>query len=1057
MEQKTWLWRRKSSEKNVLEKSDLLAKEQEKERALKLERSVQDLNEQLSSARTESDAKDDLLAKQAKVAEEAITGWERAETEALSFKQILDDALQQKEVMEEKIDKLDVALKDCHQQLNVSKEEKEHIINEAAKKISKEQEKLRTLEQKLAETNKKIASLGDENSNLCTIVEMKERLIEELNESKALVEANLAEVSKRLDLTEKGNASLKYEVCMLQKELEIRTEERGYNIKSADAAHKQQLESVKKIAKLEAECQRLRVMVRKRLPGPAALAKMRSEVELLGHDNYMELRSKSANSPKSFASRGFVSENGYEAASLLERLRASEDENKILRESLTKKTSEIEHTSSRLSQIERQLKDLSKGHDCYDHIKSSPRMYEHPLASISEGGGHGDNVSCAESWASALISELEHFRNGKPTTPSSRSIGMSDLSLMDDFVEMEKLAVTYVDNRTLLSAQLPSRDSRSCVTTTARSDFTEEAGKELIPVENLSGYITLENYPSWLQDILRVIIQKHHITQKSIDAIFEDVRSALQKQDLFIRGNSSNALNANGNTPRKPQSASLDSFEGIVDTSASHTETANQLSKSNIEKVVSKLIEQVEGIIRRCKKNNDGQLTVSGSDTVSPKSGALNGYVARAFLWETSELTTVLRHFILVCNNLLYGKADPERFISEVSSTLDWIINHCFSLQDVSDMRESIIKHFGGDENCINEFRAVPNSPSLGKNKLDDHDEIKIKGDKIMPLFYTPNGLCSLFEMDIIESRVKESATNRAIPNIELRRSYCEEKIENGNSGNEAPITQVPESEQRTSNFRAEPEAVKESKLIDENHKLEYTAVKVELNETRKRFSSLKVEVENEISTSESEAVAASKGSPKHIIGQEENQLRTSSEIALASEKLAECQETILNLGKQLKALASPKDAALLEKVMLSPTTARPNRRLQLLDHMLAEDGANFEDPNFPQTKEIICTEPRNQQDSTAENPKPGSLNGRNVHTDDNRVSNGSVQATTHPVIANKHTHEGDVEMLALVPKTQRGGTSLLRKLLLRKKESKNTKKLTLPISSFEGKELKGV
>ena len=33
-------------------------------------------------------------------------------------------------------------------------------------------------------------------------------------------------------------------------------------------------------------------------------------------------------------------------------------------------------------------------------------------------------------------------------------------------------------------------------------------------------------------------------------------------------------------------------------------------------------------------------------------------------------------------------------------------------------------------------------------------------------------------------------------------------------------------------------------------------------------------------------------------------------EIIVASEKLAECQETIVNLGKQLKALVAPKDAS---------------------------------------------------------------------------------------------------------------------------------------------------
>ncbi|KAG6419694.1 hypothetical protein SASPL_116203 [Salvia splendens] len=47
---------------------------------------------------------------------------------------------------------------------------------------------------------------------------------------------------------------------------------------SADVANKQHLDGVKKIAKLEAECQRLRGLVRKKLPGPATLAQMKLEV-----------------------------------------------------------------------------------------------------------------------------------------------------------------------------------------------------------------------------------------------------------------------------------------------------------------------------------------------------------------------------------------------------------------------------------------------------------------------------------------------------------------------------------------------------------------------------------------------------------------------------------------------------------------------------------------------------------------------------------------------------------------------------------------------------------
>ena len=55
-------------------------------------------------------------------------------------------------------------------------------------------------------------------------------------------------------------------------------------MKSVDAANKQHLEAVKKIAKLEAECQRLRSLVRKKLPRPAALAQMKMEVETLGKE-----------------------------------------------------------------------------------------------------------------------------------------------------------------------------------------------------------------------------------------------------------------------------------------------------------------------------------------------------------------------------------------------------------------------------------------------------------------------------------------------------------------------------------------------------------------------------------------------------------------------------------------------------------------------------------------------------------------------------------------------------------------------------------------------------
>lgn len=163
-------------------------------------------------------------------------------------------------------------------------------------------------------------------------------------------------------------------------------------------------------------------------------------------------------------------------------------------------------------------------------------------------------------------------------------------------------------------------------------------------------------------------------------------------------------------------------------------------------------------------------------------------------------------------------------------------------------------------------------------------------------------------------------------------------------------------------------------------------------------------------------------------------------EITAASEKLAECQETILNLGKQLKALAAPREAALFDKVIATPTdtvtsttitaiatTPTPpkdqimNQRSSLLDQMLAEDDSAAKYLKFRKTKE----------------------------TDGNstRKDNGAFQTLEKILVLNGVKREDDdatAGSLAIVPSKKRGGGSLWRKLLWRKK-TVNSKKLPLP------------
>ena len=158
-------------------------------------------------------------------------------------------------------------------------------------------------------------------------------------------------------------------------------------------------------------------------------------------------------------------------------------------------------------------------------------------------------------------------------------------------------------------------------------------------------------------------------------------------------------------------------------------------------------------------------------------------------------------------------------------------------------------------------------------------------------------------------------------------------------------------------------------------------------------------------------------------------------EITAASEKLAECQETILNLGKQLKALASPRDVALFDKLVSDPldnitTTTTPKKsftqRSSLLDKMLAEDNAG--DLKFLKTKEVVCT---------SDAHKPPALTG--FHSNVPMDSPGSF---LHFNGIKHNDDEGD--SLAIVPAKKKGGGGLLKKLLWRRTRGKS-KKPTLP------------
>ncbi|RWR82112.1 filament-like plant protein [Cinnamomum micranthum f. kanehirae] len=366
MENRSWLWRKKSSEKSpgetessgsVSSHSERFSDDQEASRGSpnhsqspeissnlagsKVQDTVKNLTEKLSAALSNISAKDALVKQHAKVAEEAVTGWERAEDEVVALKQQLEATYQKNLALEDQVCHLDGALKECVRQLRQAREEQEQNIHEALVKKTHEWESAKfELENRLAELQTKL----------------------ETAKAEAAASADHG-LRPKFEAAEKENSALKLQLIARSKELEVRTLEREMSTQSAEMASKQHLESIKKVAKLEAECRRLRAMARK------------------------------SSSPAN---------NDHKRVAV----------SPLYVESLTDSQSD---SGERLLAVEADLHKMGRGE-------------------LSEC-----EVSCSDSWASALIAELDQFKNEKAIGRSLTAAPI-DIDLMDDFLEMERLA-----------------------------------------------------------------------------------------------------------------------------------------------------------------------------------------------------------------------------------------------------------------------------------------------------------------------------------------------------------------------------------------------------------------------------------------------------------------------------------------------------------------------------------------------------------------------------------------------------------------------------------------
>ncbi|KAK7291234.1 hypothetical protein RIF29_06208 [Crotalaria pallida] len=896
------------------------------EKVQELEDEIAELNEKLSAANSEINTKESLVKQHAKVAEEAVSGWEKAEAEALALKNHLESVTLSKLTVEDHAAQLDGALKECMRQIRNLKEEHEQKIQEVALAKTKQLDKIKgELEARIGNFEQELLRSAAENAALARSLQERSNMLVRVNEEKAHAEAEIELLKSNIESCEREINSLKYELHLISKELEIRNEEKNMSMRSAEAANKQHMEGVKKIAKLEAECQRLRGLVRKKLPGPAALAQMKLEVESLGRE-YGETRLRK--SPVKPASphlsqfpefslehvQKFQKDNEF----LSERLYAMEEETKMLKEALAKRNSELQasrsmcaKTLSKLQILEAQVTSNQKGspkssmHITHESTHSQNASYAPSSISMPEDG-NDDVVSCAESWSTALISDIS-FPKEKSMEELSKSEASKKLELMDDFLEVEKLARLSNDSIGDASVSVSSNNKTTEIVTndvsevsTVKDDSPEgKSDSNPLPSQASSGLELSAPDPqsgadgSSLADIRSKILSVFESVAKDADLgkILEDVKHVLEdahdtsvKHSAAVIPQDVKPSDTTCDEQDNPEDAGLNAKNELV--SSNHPTDYVQIT-SDLEAAVSQIHNFVLFLGREAAAVHD---ISSNEDGISQK----------------------VEEFSVTFNKVISNEASLLQFVLDLS----------YVLAKASEFRFNILGYKGTEAetnspDCIDKIALPENKlvqdsssgeryPNGHSHMLNPCSDPEVPDDGNLISGYEPDGTSQKFSMEEFEELKLEK--EKAVEDL----SKCAENLEMTKSElqvTEQLLTEV--KSQLASAQRSNSLAETQLKCMAESYRsLETRAqeFETELNHLRVKAETLENELKDEKKAHEAALIKykeLEEQLQRYESAAAENDAKTKQEreVAAAAEKLAECQETILLLGKQLKAM----------------------------------------------------------------------------------------------------------------------------------------------------------
>ncbi|KAL5558413.1 hypothetical protein UlMin_034624 [Ulmus minor] len=823
MEKRKWLWKRRSSDKSPCETessgsisshSERYSDEQEAlkgppddntqspevsskpvadtehvdDSSLKKEDvadTVKSLTERLSAALVNVSAKDDLVKQHSKVAEEAVAGWEKAENEVATLKQQLEAAVKQNSALEDRVSHLDGALRECVRELRQARDEQEQKINEAVSKKTREWES----------TNSKLES----------------QLLELQNKAEAIKTETPSRVDPdfciTLEYLENENSALKLELEAQAEELEVRTIERDLSTQAAETASKQHLESIKKVAKLEAECRRLKAMASK----------------------------SSFNDHKSTAATSTYVESSTDSHS---------------------------DSGDRQNAVE---------------------ISTHKMNSMES------NKSLSDSWASALIAELDQFKNEK-TVQKNLPASSVEIDLMDDFLEMERLA----------SLQ-PSESRSSCLEPAVVANQPKNV--ESVLRTELEAMIrhTAE---------LEMTLEKLQTEKTELEVALTNSRYLRIEHEATIRHTAELEQKLKKLQAEKMElEAALTKSEDCV----LRTEYEAMICTAELEEKLQKLQIEKSELETTLARSRDSVLRTE-HEAIIHWAAELEEKLAKLEM-EKTELETALTE-----SQDRVSRTEHETMIhrtAELEEKLEKVLTEKTELETaLAKTQDSVLK---------TEHEAVINRTTELEDKLEKLQMEKTELEKALTKSQDSvtkaeyEGM--IHRTAELEEQLEKLETEKAeleeqLEKFETEKAELETALAKSQDCIKAYQHQLAESEAKLEDLQRELDAAKESKQRIES---QLTSIEAETRTMSAKVNSLEEEVQRERALSAAIAVKCRDLEDELSREKQEVQLQQTAssngemkikqeDLTMAAGKLAECQKTIASLGNQLKSLATLED-----------------------------------------------------------------------------------------------------------------------------------------------------